>query len=301
MLFQKLLSSGNKPTGALNGVVYGGGKYVVVGDGGAIWTSGDFINWVPQTSGTSSNINAINYTGSVFFACGAAGLILTSTDGITWTDRSVAISQGFQRCSIANGVYFITGGSGSVARLYTSTNGTTWTAQTIPSGMQRTLLDVIYFGSTYYVVGSQISANPAYGSSTDYITWTSNNSGTITGNGTGLFTNGSVVVMGNRSPVPSPEYTRFASSTNGTSFTLRYTGTDSTEVSGAGLWTGTKFLVVSNVGGLFSSTNGTSWSRASISSSALRGITKNGSEIIVVGTSGAIGRSTDDGVTWAFL
>lgn len=306
MLSRKLRTAVvGKPTGNLLGVAFGGGQWVVVGAAGAIWTSTNAIKWTRRTSGTTNDILDVNYTGSIFFACGTAGLILTSTDGITWTNRSVAISEGFQRCSVANNVFFITGGSATVARLYSSTNGTTWTSRTLPTGMRRTLFDVIYYNNgtiaRYYVIGTQINSNPAYGYSTNLSTWTSANSGTLTGNGFGLFTNGSVVVMSNRSPVPSPEYTRFGSSTNGTTFTLRYTGTDATEVSARGIWTGTKFLATSNIGGLFSSSDGTSWSRTSIASVALRGIRKQGSEILVVGDNGTIGISYDDGVNWSFL
>lgn len=304
MLESKLRAAAiNKPTGNLLGVAYGGGQWVIVGSGGAIWTSTDAKTWKAQNSGTANDILDVNYTGSLFFACGTAGLILTSTDGITWTDRSVAISEGFQRCSIANGVFFITGGSATVARLYTSTNGTTWTARTLPSGMQRTLLDVVYYdngvNARYYVVGTQILTQPAYGYSTDLATWTSDQSGISTGgSGLTLLTNGSIVILGAEN---ASSFVAIASSTNGTTFTNRYTGSVAAETVRKGIWTGTTFIIVGLVGGLYTSTNGTTWSATTITAENIRGIRQQGSEILIVGDNGLVGRSINDGSSWSFL
>lgn len=304
MLFSTLLKSVPvKPTGTLTGIAYGAGLWVIVGFGGAIWTSTDARKWTSRTSGTTNDIADVNYTGSLFFACGAAGLILTSTDGITWTDRSVAISDGLQRCSVANNTYFITGGSGSTARLYTSTNGTTWTGQTVPTAMRRTLLDVIYYdnGTTqrYYVVGTQSGTQPAYGYSTNLTTWTSDQSGMVTGgNGFSLTTNGSIVVLGanNASSIPN-----IASSTNGTSYTSRFVGSAATGLLRKAIWTGTSFIIVSLGGNVYTSSNGTSWTETNITTENIRGIRQQGNEILIVGDNGLVGRSIDDGATWSFL
>lgn len=293
----------NKPTSNLRDVIYGGGQWVAVGDSGAVWTSSDAKTWTSQSSGKTGNLNGINYTGTTYFACGDAGIIITSTDGITWTDRSVAISENLNNCSVANGVYFITGGSATVGRLYSSTNGTTWTARTLPTAMQRALFDVIYYNngttSRYYVVGSASGTQPAYGYSTDYITWTSDQTGLATGgNGRGLFTNGSIVVLGART---TTSFARIASSTDGINFTNRFTGSSTTENLQKGIWTGSSFIITSLGGAIFTSTNGTSWTRTVITTNDLRGIGINGSEIIAVGASGTIGRSVDDGASWTFL
>jgi len=309
MLSNFLIIGKNKPPISvnLNDITFGNNTYVAVGDTGVIYTSNDGSNWTLQTSGTSNNLVSIKWTGSLFFTCGTVGTLLTSTNGKTWTDRSIAISENFNRCSIANGVYFVTGGSGTVGRLYSSTNGTTWTGQTLSSGMARTLYDVVYYNngsvSRYYTVGSifGVSQQPAYGLSTNYTSWTDSQGGipASTGNGRGLYSSGSILVM--LSSQPSTAYTRLSSSTDGTTYTARFTGTASGRLPNKGLWTGTKFILTGAAGYIYSSTDGITWTETNISSNTLNGIVKNGSEIIIVGASGTIARSINDGSTWSFL
>ena len=45
----------------LNGVAYGDGLFVAVGNRGTILTSPDGVNWTARTSGTSNNLYAVTY------------------------------------------------------------------------------------------------------------------------------------------------------------------------------------------------------------------------------------------------
>ena len=54
----------------LNGVTYGNGIFVAVGDAGTILTSADGITWTSGTSGTNSNLYGVAYGNEQFVAVG---------------------------------------------------------------------------------------------------------------------------------------------------------------------------------------------------------------------------------------
>jgi hypothetical protein len=79
----------------LNGIAFGGARFVTVGDSAAIFTgvyyymstNPPWVNaWLPPTApfpAFTGNLRAVAYTGQ-FVALGADGSILTSSDGLTW-------------------------------------------------------------------------------------------------------------------------------------------------------------------------------------------------------------------------
>jgi RHS repeat-associated protein len=75
-------------------VIYGGGKFVAVGNNGVIKTSVDGKNWTAQTSNTTDDLYGVAYgyseatAISTFAVCGESGIILTGTDGIHWTRQN---------------------------------------------------------------------------------------------------------------------------------------------------------------------------------------------------------------------
>jgi hypothetical protein len=79
------------PTGLfMNDVTFGDGKFVAVGDGGAIYTSPDGSAWTWRTAPTGTALLKVVYNGTNFVATGYdffGGVILSSPDGITWTVR----------------------------------------------------------------------------------------------------------------------------------------------------------------------------------------------------------------------
>ncbi|MEE8380050.1 MAG: YCF48-related protein [Gammaproteobacteria bacterium] len=73
----------------MNALAVGVGKYVAVGDTGAIYTSSDgATTWDVQASNTTNNLYGISYVNGNFIAVGASGTILTSTDGAAWTTQT---------------------------------------------------------------------------------------------------------------------------------------------------------------------------------------------------------------------
>lgn len=71
--------SGSSP---INGVTFGNGKFVAVGNGKA-YTSSDGSNWSSSTSGQV--LYSVDYGNNKFVAVGAGGTLATSTDGTTWS------------------------------------------------------------------------------------------------------------------------------------------------------------------------------------------------------------------------
>ncbi len=119
------------------GFVSGVGTYVVVGDGGAIFTSTDLVTWTPATSGTGKALFSISLLNGSFVATGASGTgasgtLLTSTDGTTWTSQTSNTPNALRGAafrSSPNGLYVVVGDAGTIV---TSADGTNWTATTLP-------------------------------------------------------------------------------------------------------------------------------------------------------------------------
>jgi len=67
----------------LRSVAFGAGQFVAVGEGGAIVTSPDGVNW--------TQLWCVTYASGTFIAAGGGlfepGLILSATDGLNWTRR----------------------------------------------------------------------------------------------------------------------------------------------------------------------------------------------------------------------
>jgi hypothetical protein len=88
------ISSGEDPSSPVeaissiaNGIAFGGGIYVVVGESGKIATSTDIATWEYAATagfGGRDNIKAVAFGNSKFVAV-AKGKIAYSSDGITWT------------------------------------------------------------------------------------------------------------------------------------------------------------------------------------------------------------------------
>lgn len=95
---------GSPTTQDLDGVAFGDGVFVAVGNGGTILTSPDGSAWTLRNSGASKRLRGITYNsaGRIFAAVGWGGTVLHSTDrGLTWTSNNV--SAGTDLSAIAAG------------------------------------------------------------------------------------------------------------------------------------------------------------------------------------------------------
>jgi hypothetical protein len=137
----------------------------------------DGVTWVTNAiSGVASALQftSIAYGAGLYVMVTNAGTIYSSPDTLIWTLRqSSPNGVAFTKIVYANGYFVaINNGNGTsfTDQIYTSTNGTTWTAVAgIAAAVQPS--DVIYANSVWVIVSSNGAGNGL--SSPDAITWTS--------------------------------------------------------------------------------------------------------------------------------
>lgn len=224
-------SSGS--TSSITSIAFGNSTYVYGAFGGGISSSTDAVTWVARTSGTTSNINAVTFGNSLFVAGGAGGVLLSSTDGTTWTSRTSGTTSSINSLAYGNSKYVYVGVNGAIGsstdaitwtsgnigigislnylifdgsvfrmtitgggiqRLWTSTDGITWTLNA-GSGTT-TNLNVVGYGNSQYLYGG---FGGILATSTDAKTWTLRTSGT-TNSITALNWSGSLYNYGTNSP-----------------------------------------------------------------------------------------------------
>jgi hypothetical protein len=199
------------PTGNnLNGVAYGNGRYVAVGDQGTIETStDDGRTWTAEPSGVTADLRAVVYGGGLFVAVGSGGVVLTSPDGVGWTvaqapgagaDDLRAVAYGGGRfvavgCHAAatsgDGVHWSTsepfpctalGGATGVAygagawvvvgeAGYVSGDGQNWTAVSVPVYPDYGFAMRVVYGGGMFVAAGFAQAQVAVSTSPDGRTW----------------------------------------------------------------------------------------------------------------------------------
>ncbi len=172
-------------TANLNAVAYSGVQYVVVGDGGTIYSTYFLSSSGPaRTSGTTSNLTGVTWTGSRWVAVGAGGRVVTSADGVSWTVQSSGTTTNLSAVTW-NGTRLVAVGDSGVVR--TSPDGITWSAQT--SGTPQAIYGITWTGNQFVAVGTSGLAV----TSPDGITWTLRATGSAS-NLRGVTMNGSQIV-----------------------------------------------------------------------------------------------------------
>jgi hypothetical protein len=73
-------------------ITYGDGKWVVVGNNGTILVSSDLKSWISAKAVTPNKLNGVAYNGSIFLAVGDNATVITSPDAVNWTVQVVPAS-----------------------------------------------------------------------------------------------------------------------------------------------------------------------------------------------------------------
>lgn len=158
----------------MTGLTYGKGLYVAVGEGEAIITSPDALNWTLR--GTASvakfDLAAVAFGNNRFLAVGGVGTSYYSDDGIVWQARPAGIV--FVDVKFINGKFVILGyNPGGGASVFTSTDGVTWSAGSPLASVVASR--GIAFGNGKYLVGGIASDGfTRIFQSTDASVWTMN-------------------------------------------------------------------------------------------------------------------------------
>lgn len=162
----------NHPTREnLEGVAYGAGRWVVVGQDGTILSSPDGAQWQTETSPVApSGLKDLCFANGIFVAAGArADALVTSTDGRHWVRGDIGVS-GVEEI-IHDGSRFVALAAGGYLRV--STDGVHWTsAGKVPT--QFVDAGGIAFGKgTYVEVGYRRTGKPTdLYSAPDLQSWT---------------------------------------------------------------------------------------------------------------------------------
>ena len=135
-------------------VIFASGKFVAVGDLGAVVTSTDGVNWDRAvTPSNTSHFRAVAYNGARFAAVGISATTTVrataaySNDGTTWTAATLPTGVG-QIGALAYGAgRFVA--VGETGRIYSSTDGARWTETTSPV---TTLLRAVTFANGLFVI-----------------------------------------------------------------------------------------------------------------------------------------------------
>lgn len=245
----------------LNTVAYGNSIFVAGGNGNTITTSTDGITWTSRSSASSAlpdanyfavnNIawsSALNLFVAVGDRVGTSGtpLLATSPDGVTWTRRAWT-----NDLNVAN-LWDIAADSTRVTvvgekTILVSTDGSTWSSQTINNIGGMSLTGVASSGAIRVAVGTYNSSTGLMLVSTDGTTWAS--ATTPAG-----FTpqdvawNGSLfVAVGSSSPLQFGATPVIATSTDGLNWALQTVPSSirsSAFVLNDITWDGTRFVAV---------------------------------------------------------
>ena len=172
----------------INGIAYGGGKFVAVGDYGRMAYSTNGVNWIAippgifnkisGTFGKKTSITGVAHGGDKFIAWAENGALAYSTNGVNWVGNGKASQFGMDSIkgiAHGDGKFVAVGENGKMAY---SINGVKWTALPanvvdkggifgVPSGYFADINGIAYGNGKFIAVGQRNKM--AY--STDGVKW----------------------------------------------------------------------------------------------------------------------------------
>jgi hypothetical protein len=267
----------------LNGITFGNGMFVAVGEVGTILTSPDGVNWTARSSGTTNELRGIAFGNGVFVAVGLFGTILTSTDGITWTTQTSETGtpslEGVALGNAPNPIFVVVGPSGTIL---TSLDGVNWTAQV--SGTPDAFFFDVTQGNGIFVVIVGLSSVLT---SSDGISWTPSANPIIGGPRRIAFGNGTFVAVGWFVIHPSHPFAAISISLDGTVWSQSAQLVD--QLFDGVTFGGGVFVVVGWPGAIQTSVDGVTWTpRSSGSNSRLLAVAHGNGTFVAVGEAGTI-------------
>lgn len=130
------------------GVTFGGGSYVLVGEGGAIAVSEDARTWSAVPSPTEEDLLGVAFIGDRFYAVGKNGTAVSSFDGRTWWEFAVPTSVHLRGIADGAGAILLSGDRGTLLR---STDGEFF--QLVSTRTNAYLMAATFAAGRFVVVG----------------------------------------------------------------------------------------------------------------------------------------------------
>lgn len=301
---------------ALNGIAFGHGQFVAVGDAGRLLTSADGERWTLRDSGTGLALRAVASTQKGFVAVGDLGTILTSVDGAHWLRQEPVTIGDLRGVASAGGRIVVVG---SIPRpsspfpddedvILTSLDGATWTRASIylPLRFLGIRLHAVTASPTRFVaVGTHFRKPVTFGailSSEDGLAWTRRDDSAFPALSGVAANRVRFVGVGADTFAGFPSPPLVVESTDGAVWTQVAKGSPGGRLNAA-TWTGTRFVAVGappdRAGAgppgdatVLVSGSGFDWTlEESHSQQDLLGVAAGGSAEVAVGSGGAILRN----------
>jgi len=125
-----------------------GGVFIAVGASATILRSTDGISWTkispPVGVSSTSRFQSIAYSSSLgrIVVVGSTGIIYSNDAGLSWGSAVSGVI--FYDIAFGNNRFVAVGGTGSASTIYYSTDGTSWTSTSAPSGVTEDLIGIAY-------------------------------------------------------------------------------------------------------------------------------------------------------------
>lgn len=257
------------PHPRLSKVVYGNNIYVAIGDGSML-TSEDGRNWSLEHF-PGYNISGITWTGEQFMAIGPH-VVLTSADGRDWTEKNPGIEQVTTDVAWGNGRFVAVGRTA-----YTSQDGENWTGHRI--GTDEQLLHVDWGNNIFVAVAGRYDIV----TSPDGENWTEDESPIVLRMVRWL--NDRFFAVGNG----------ILTSSDGLNWQLLDWQFDSQLIDI--VWDGSKYIAVGTAGNVYTSPDGTTWTKENSGTTGpLTSVALGQNQLVAVGWGETF--TSPDGKTW---
>ena len=295
------------PIPDINSVAFGAGRYVAVGDEGAIFSSSDGLTWSRKDSKTTRTLHSVIYENNLFVAVGNNDIIRTSPNGEEWAAGRYIGEGGYLLSTVyENGQFVIVGGRhildtnlkiiGNKGVIATSTNGITWNERSLPSTVPR-LNSITHAGGKFVAAGN----GETIVTSTDGITWSRTHPASSSSTANHLLkvipaAGGFVAVGENGVVLTSSNGTTWSRSTVGRT----YRDGSKNILFGAAYKPGGNYVVTGNRGTVLHSSNGTSWTSVLGVEPGLADVIYADGKFVAVGGPQQAILISSDGVTWNY-
>ncbi|HXI52794.1 MAG TPA: immunoglobulin domain-containing protein [Candidatus Saccharimonadales bacterium] len=135
-------------------VAYGEGRYVAVGDQGAVLSSTNAVDWSNHSLHAASELTAVAFGQGRFVAVGPRGLLLVSSNAVDWVPQALGDWDG-QNVAFANGQFTVLARLGTDVFTFTSTDGQVWSRHTLPQRSLPFIAGAVAGGASTFVVISR--------------------------------------------------------------------------------------------------------------------------------------------------
>ena len=263
----------------LHSITFAFGRFIAVGNAGAVVTSTNGVTWLRQLTPITSGLYGVTSCSNGVIAGGDGGCVLWSTNGIDWKLCNAGATNNIRAIAYGNGQFVALT---SQSTLLVSSNAASWASSLSATPYGWPLYGLFFAGGSFFACGG----NGMVLTSADGLNWTPQFLPLWCNFNCGAYGNGVIVLAGQ-----NLGYGQAACSTNGLSWTplqLRYNF--NALCFGGGLFLGG--FAGGGAGCFQWSSDGKSWTNVVVGVS-IRGIAYGLGQYAAVGDGGGILTATD--------